>query len=85
MKAILGKLAGSVLALAMTASVAFADSKITIAVGGGSCLCYLPTVLAKQLGEYEKAGLNVDLVDLQAGQIPDPVPDVAANPPGDFK
>jgi NitT/TauT family transport system substrate-binding protein len=67
MTTILGKLAGSLLALAMTASVAFADSKITIAVGGGSCLCYLPTVLAKQLGEYEKVGLNIDLVDLKGG------------------
>ncbi len=35
---------------------ALAQSKVTIAIGGGACLCYLPTVLAKQLGEYEKAG-----------------------------
>ena len=40
---------------------------MTIAIGGGSCLCYLPTVLAKQLGEYDKAGLNVELVDLKGG------------------
>ena len=40
---------------------------MTIAVGGGACLCYLPTVLAKQLGEYEKAGLAVELVDLKGG------------------
>ncbi len=46
---------------------AAAQSKITIAVGGGACLCYLPTVLAKQLGEYEKAGLAVELVDLKGG------------------
>jgi NitT/TauT family transport system substrate-binding protein len=38
-----------------------AQSKITIAVGGGACLCYLPTVLAKQLGEYEKAGPAVEV------------------------
>ena len=38
-----------------------------IAIGGGSCLCYLPTVLARQLGEYEKAGLAVELVDLKGG------------------
>jgi sulfonate transport system substrate-binding protein len=44
-----------------------AQSKVTIAVGGGACLCYLPTVLAKQLGEYEKAGLAVELVDLKGG------------------
>ncbi len=46
---------------------AAAQSKITIAIGGGACLCYLPTVLAKQLGEYEKAGLAVELVDLKGG------------------
>src|SRR5579871_2029128 len=67
MKSILGKLAGSLVALAMTTSVAMAESKITVAVGGGACLCYLPTILAKQLGEFEKAGLNVDLVDLKGG------------------
>src|SRR3954471_24686338 len=41
---------------------AAAQTKVIIAVGGGACLCYLPTVLAKQLGEYEKAGLAVELV-----------------------
>ena len=34
---------------------------------GGACLCYLPTVLAKQLGEYDKAGLAVELIDLKGG------------------
>jgi NitT/TauT family transport system substrate-binding protein len=46
---------------------AAAQSKVTIAIGGGACLCYLPTVLAKQLGEYDKAGLAVELVDLKGG------------------
>ncbi|MGM4932684.1 ABC transporter substrate-binding protein [Tardiphaga sp. 619_E2_N8_5] len=46
---------------------AAAQTKVTIAIGGGACLCYLPTVLAKQLGEYEKAGLAVELVDLKGG------------------
>lgn len=46
---------------------AAAQSKVTIAVGGGACLCYLPTVLAKQLGEFDKAGLAVELVDLKGG------------------
>jgi len=67
MKNMLGKLAGAVLALTLSSGLAAAASKITIAVGGGACLCYLPTVLAKQLGEYEKAGLDVDLVDLKGG------------------
>ncbi|MEN3290085.1 MAG: sulfonate transport system substrate-binding protein [Bradyrhizobium sp.] len=63
----LGRLAGTLLALALTTSLASAATKLTIAVGGGSCLCYLPTVLAKQLGEYDKAGLAVELVDLKGG------------------
>jgi NitT/TauT family transport system substrate-binding protein len=56
----------AVIALGFTHSAA-AQSKVTIAIGGGSCLCYLPTVLAKQLGEYDKAGLSVELVDLKGG------------------
>jgi NitT/TauT family transport system substrate-binding protein len=48
-------------------SAALAQSKITVAVGGAGCLCYLPTVLAKQLGEYERAGVNVELVDFKGG------------------
>ena len=73
MKTMLEKLAGAALALALISTPAMfptpasAQSKVTIAVGGGACLCYLPTVLAKQLGEYEKAGLAVDLVDLKGG------------------
>jgi len=61
------RLAGVALALALSSGFAAAQSKITIAVGGGSCLCYLPTVLARQLGEYDKAGLAVELVDLKGG------------------
>ncbi|WP_076866976.1 ABC transporter substrate-binding protein [Bradyrhizobium mercantei] len=63
----LGRLAGTLLALTLSTGFAAAQSKITIAVGGGACLCYLPTVLAKQLGEYDKAGLAVELVDLKGG------------------
>ncbi|HLI99565.1 MAG TPA: ABC transporter substrate-binding protein [Bradyrhizobium sp.] len=51
----------------MISTSASAQTKVTIAVGGGACLCYLPTVLAKQIGEYEKAGLDVELVDLKGG------------------
>lgn len=51
----------------LLAHSAAAQSKVTIAIGGGACLCYLPTVLAKQLGEYDKAGLAVELVDLKGG------------------
>lgn len=67
MKKLIGRLAGTLLALALTSGLAAAQSKITVAVGGGACLCYLPTVLAKQLGEFDKAGLNVELVDLKGG------------------
>src|SRR5437588_3969384 len=62
-----GRLAGTLAALVLTSSLAVAQSKITVAVGGGACLFYLPTVLAKQLGEYDKAGLAVELVDLKGG------------------
>jgi NitT/TauT family transport system substrate-binding protein len=47
--------------------MAAAQSKVTIAVGGASCLCYLPMVLAKQLDEYDKAGVRVDIVDIRGG------------------
>ena len=67
MKKMFGRVAGALLALALTSGFAAAQSKVTVAVGGGACLCYLPTVLAKQLGEYEKAGLAVELVDLKGG------------------
>src|SRR5262245_38538633 len=67
MTRLFGRLAASLLALALTTGFAAAQSKVTIAVGGGSCLCYLPTVLARQLGEYDRAGLAVELVDLKGG------------------
>lgn len=67
MRTVLGRLLGILLAVMATAGVANAQSKITIAIGGGACLCYLPTVLAKQLGEYEKAGITAELVDLKGG------------------
>jgi NitT/TauT family transport system substrate-binding protein len=53
-------------ALVLMSGVAMAQ-KVTIAVGGSACLCYLPTVLAQQLGEYKKAGLDVELVDFKGG------------------
>ena len=59
--------AALVLSTGLMSGFAHAQSKITLAVGGASCLCYLPTMLAKQLGEYEKAGVNVDVVDFKGG------------------
>ncbi|MBL8176953.1 MAG: ABC transporter substrate-binding protein [Bryobacterales bacterium] len=42
-------------------------SEVRIAVGGQSQLVYLPTTLARQLGEYEKYNLRVTLTDFQGG------------------
>jgi NitT/TauT family transport system substrate-binding protein len=67
MAKVIRRLVSSFAALAMMSGVALAQSKVTIAVGGAACLCYLPTVLAKQLGEFEKAGVNVDMVDFKGG------------------
>jgi NitT/TauT family transport system substrate-binding protein len=67
MTAILTRFAATLLGLVLTLNFAAAQSRVTIAVGGGGCLCYLPTVLALQLGEFEHAGLAVELVDLKGG------------------
>ena len=64
-----GTLIRSLLALlatvALTASAAAA--KITIAIGGAGCLCYLPTVLAEQIGEFKKAGIEIETVNFKGG------------------
>jgi NitT/TauT family transport system substrate-binding protein len=56
-------------ALAAATGFAVAQSKpsVKVAVGGAGCLCYLPTVLAKQLGEYDKAGVDIELIDFKGG------------------
>jgi NitT/TauT family transport system substrate-binding protein len=61
------RFAATLAAIVLSSGFALAQSKITLAVGGGSCLCYLPTMLAQALGEYEKAGVNVDVVDFKGG------------------
>lgn len=58
--------AAAALAVAMTGG-AMAQSKVTLAIGGASCLCYLPTVLAQQLGFFEKAGVTVEMVNFAGG------------------
>ena len=55
------------LALISGSAVAQGKMKVSIAIGGAGCLCYLPTMLAKQLGEYDKAGLAVDLIAFKGG------------------
>ena len=67
MPAMFRRLAATLVALVLTSGLALAQSKVTIAVGGGGCLCYLPTILAKQLGEFEKAGVSVEVVDFKGG------------------
>jgi NitT/TauT family transport system substrate-binding protein len=67
MRNFIGKLAGVLAALILSSGIAAAQSKVTIAIGGSACLCYLPTVLAQQLGEYKKAGVEVELVDFKGG------------------
>src|SRR5829696_210681 len=55
------------LILATGVAAVQSKSKVSIAVGGAGCLCYLPTVLAKQLGEYDKAGVEVELINFKGG------------------
>lgn len=66
----LGRLAASFMGVAAILALVVgsaAAASIKIAVGGAGCLCYLPTVLAKQLGEYEKAGVDVELINFKGG------------------
>ena len=50
-----------------TASAARTAPAVTIMVGGMSKQIYLPYMLTKQLGYYDKAGVNVNLIDEPAG------------------
>src|SRR4051794_5195580 len=63
------RLVATIGALALLSGVALAQTKtkVSVAVGGAGCLCYLPTVLAKQLGEYDKAGLDIELINFKGG------------------
>jgi NitT/TauT family transport system substrate-binding protein len=67
MRVIFLKVFAALVAVSLLFAPAAAQTRVTIAVGGGACLCYLPTVLAKELGEFDKVGLAVDLVDLKGG------------------
>jgi NitT/TauT family transport system substrate-binding protein len=61
------RLAATLAAAMLFAAPAVAAPKVTVAVGGAGCLCYLPTVLAKELGEFDKAGVEVELVNFKGG------------------
>lgn len=54
-------------ALAMMSGAALAQSKVVISVGGAACLCYLPTILAQEIGEYKKNGIDAEIVDFKGG------------------
>jgi NitT/TauT family transport system substrate-binding protein len=71
-RAFAGRLAGMVLAailgLSRVSSASAADMPhVKLAIGGASCLCYLPTVLAKQLGMYKKNGVDLEMVTFKGG------------------
>jgi sulfonate transport system substrate-binding protein len=62
------RLTTALAALLLTSGLALAQMpKVTLAIGGASCLCYLPTMLAHQLGEFKKAGVDVDVVQFKGG------------------
>jgi len=61
------RLASALAALVLMSGYALAQGKVTLAIGGASCLCYLPTMLAHQLGEFKKAGVDVDVVQFKGG------------------
>ncbi len=67
MSTLFRRLATTLAALLLSSGFAVAQSKVTLAIGGASCLCYLPTVLANQLGEYKKAGVDVEMVTFKGG------------------
>jgi NitT/TauT family transport system substrate-binding protein len=67
MSAFFRHIAASLVALVLSSALALAQSKVIVSVGGAACLCYLPTMLAQELGEYKKAGLDVELVDFKGG------------------
>ncbi len=61
------RLASALAALVLMSGYALAQGKVTLAIGGASCLCYLPTMLAHQLGEFKKAGVDVEVVQFKGG------------------
>jgi NitT/TauT family transport system substrate-binding protein len=62
-----GVLAAALIVGSSIAAQAADLTTIRIAVGGAGCLCYLPTVLAEQLGAYKKNGLAIEIANLKGG------------------
>ena len=66
----IARVAGGLAALLLLAGTAPAKDAlphVKIAVGGANCQCYLPTVLAQQLGAYEQAGVEIELINFKGG------------------
>jgi NitT/TauT family transport system substrate-binding protein len=61
------RLLGAAAMTTLMAGTAAAQVPVKIAVGGAGCLCYLPTMLAEQLGEYQKAGVKVEISNFRGG------------------
>lgn len=40
---------------------------VKLAIGGASCICYLPTVLANELGFYKEAGIELEMINFKGG------------------
>ena len=65
---LLVRVAAAAMAFALASGTAAAEKPhVRIAVGGPACLCYLPTVLAQQLGLYDRNGVDVELIALKGG------------------
>lgn len=64
-----GRISAVLAALLLIGGNAVAKSLpvVKIAVGGEACLCYLPTVLAQQLGAYKAAGVDARLINFRGG------------------
>lgn len=60
------KLIHAALAALLTAMPAAADT-VRVAVGGQTCICYLPVVLTEAMGTFDKHGVDVELIDFKGG------------------
>ena len=60
------KLIHAAIAALLAATPAVAEP-VRIAVGGQTCLCYLPVVLSEAMGNFDKHGVEVELIDFKGG------------------
>ena len=60
------KLIHAAIAALLAATPAVAEP-VRIAVGGQTCLCYLPVVLTEAMGTFDKHGVEVELIDFKGG------------------